>query len=307
MNSNNNLFSKIGHTVSILSKLFIAIEPMERIKTVTAYSKDLKVSRGTIQNSIKYLVDSEAIELESRGQLGTFLVKKDIIKLLQISGLNYIIGSMPLPYSKRYEGLSTAIIKSIEENLNLPMNMSYMRGSKNRMEMVLSGRYDFTITSKFAALDAIKDNDNLEIVKEFGPYSYLSRHVIMYTNENFRDIEDGMIAAVDKDSVDQEQLTLLATKDKKVDFIYTSYSQLTQNLLESKIDFAIWNGDELDDKHLNIKSKELNINDSINTIAVIVIDKRRIEMKKIIQDYIDIEYVKNIQKQVVENKIIPKY
>lgn len=307
MNSNNNLFSKIGHTVSILSKLFIAIEPMERIKTVTAYSKDLKVSRGTIQNSIKYLVDSEAIELESRGQLGTFLVKKDIIKLLQISGLNYIIGSMPLPYSKRYEGLSTAIIKSIEENLNLPMNMSYMRGSKNRMEMVLSGRYDFTITSKFAALDAIKDNDNLEIVKEFGPYSYLSRHVIMYTNENFRDIEDGMIAAVDKDSVDQEQLTLLATKDKKVDFIYTSYSQLTENLLESKIDFAIWNGDELDDKHLNIKSKELNINDSINTIAVIVIDKRRIEMKKIIQDYIDIEYVKNIQKQVVENKIIPKY
>lgn len=307
MNSNNNLFSKIGHTVSILSKLFIAIEPMERIKTVTAYSKDLKVSRGTIQNSIKYLVDNESIELESRGQLGTFLVKKDIIKLLQISGLNYIIGSMPLPYSKRYEGLSTAIIKSIEENLNLPMNMSYMRGSKNRMEMVLSGRYDFTITSKFAALDAIKDNDNLEIVKEFGPYSYLSRHVIMYTNENFRDIEDGMIAAIDKDSVDQEQLTLLATKDKKVDFIYTSYSQLTENLLESKIDFAIWNGDELDDKHLNIKSKELNINDSINTIAVIVIDKRRIEMKKIIQDYIDIEYVKNIQKQVVENKIIPKY
>ena len=30
-------------------------------------------------------------------------------------------------------------------------------------------------------------------------------------------------------------------------------------------------------------------------------------MKKIIQDYIDIEYVKNIQKQVVENEIIPKY
>ena len=222
MNSNNNLFSKIGHTVSILSKLFIAIEPIQRIKTVTAYSKDLKVSRGTIQNSIKYLVDNEAIELESRGQLGTFLVKKDIIKLLKISGLNYIIGSMPLPYSKRYEGLSTAIIKSIEKNLNLPINMSYMRGSKNRMEMVLSGRYDFTITSKFAALDAIKYNDNLEIVKEFGPYSYLSRHVIMYTNENFEYIEDGMIAALDKDSVDQEQLTLLATKDKKVDFIYTS-------------------------------------------------------------------------------------
>lgn len=307
MNSENKLLSKSGAATSILSRLFIEIEPMQRIKTVTEYSKELKVSRGTIQNSIKFLTENKAIKLESRGHLGTFLIEKDFIKLLQISGLNYIVGAMPLPYSKRYEGLSSAIIQSIENNLNIPINMSYMRGSKNRVEMVLSGRCDFAIMSKFAALEAIKDNHNLEIVKEFGEYSYLSGHVIMYVDKNFKSIEDGMVAAIDKDSLDQEKLTLLACKDKKIDYIYTTYSQLTTNLETSKIDFAIWNGDELKDKHTAIMTKELDLNDSINTNAVIVIDKRRLEIKKIIQDFIDIDYVKNIQKQVVENKLIPNY
>lgn len=307
MKPKSKLLSKSGATTSILSRLFILVEPFERIKTVTEYTKELKVSRGTIQNSIKYLVEIDAIQLESRGQLGTFLIKKDIKKLLKISGLDYMIGAMPLPYSKRYEGLSTAIIQSVENNLNIPINMSYMRGSKNRMEMVLSGRCDFAITSKFAALNSIKKNNNLEIIKEFGLYSYLSGHVIMYINENFTDIQDGMVAAIDKDSIDQENLTLSACEGKKIDFIYTTYSQFPENLESSKIDFAIWNGDELKNKHSKILTKDLDINDSINTIATIVIDKRRIEIKKIIQDFIDIEFVKNIQKQVMENTVIPKY
>lgn len=302
-----NLLSKVGSTTATLSRLFICLDPMDKIKTVTEFSKQLKVSRGTIQNSIRFLTDLDAIKLESRGHLGTYIIEKDVMKLLQISGLNYIIGAMPLPYSKRYEGLSTAIIQSIENNLDIPINMSYMRGSKNRIEMLLSGRYDFAITSKFAALDAINDNSELEIVKEFGLYSYLSGHVLMYIDKNFVEIEDGMVAAIDSDSVNQERLTMLACKEKKIDFIYTTYSQLTKNLETSKIDFAIWNGDELKNKHSNIMTKQLDVNDSINTIAVIIIDKKRIEIKKIIEDYIDVNFVKDIQKKVVENKIIPKY
>ena len=302
-----NLLSKVGSTTATLSRLFICLDPMDKIKTVTEFSKQLKVSRGTIQNSIRFLTDLDAIKRDSRVHLGIYFIEKDVMKLLQISGLNYIIGAMPLPYSKRYEGLSTAIIQSIENNLDIPINMSYMRGSKNRIEMLLSGRYDFAITSKFAALDAINDNSELEIVKEFGLYSYLSGHVLMYIDKNFVEIEDGMVAAIDSDSVDQERLTMLACKEKKIDFIYTTYSQLTKNLETSKIDFAIWNGDELKNKHSNIMTKQLDVNDSINTIAVIIIDKKRIEIKKIIEDYIDVNFVKDIQKKVVENKIIPKY
>lgn len=172
MNNKNNLLSKSGYATSELAKKFIYSDTNEKIKTVTEYSKEIGVSRGTIQNSIKYLIDNKLINLLSRGQLGTFIIEKDIIGLFKIAGINFIIGSMPLPYSKRYEGLSTAIIQSIENNIKIPINMTYMRGSKNRINMVLNGRYDFTITSKFAALRFIQDNPDLIIAKELKHQSF---------------------------------------------------------------------------------------------------------------------------------------
>ena len=42
MKTKSELLSKSGATTSILSKLFIYIEPMQRIKTVTEYSKELE-------------------------------------------------------------------------------------------------------------------------------------------------------------------------------------------------------------------------------------------------------------------------
>ncbi|MFM1564461.1 GntR family transcriptional regulator YhfZ [Helcococcus ovis] len=307
MNNKNNLLSKSGYATSELAKKFIYSDTNEKIKTVTEYSKEIGVSRGTIQNSIKYLIDNKLINLLSRGQLGTFIIEKDIIGLFKIAGINFIIGSMPLPYSKRYEGLSTAIIQSIENNIKIPINMTYMRGSKNRINMVLNGRYDFTITSKFAALRFIQDNPDLIIAKELKHQSFLSKHVLMFKNPNFKTIEDGMTAGIDSDSLDQETLTYLLCKDKNVNIKKISYNQLVENLESGKIDFAVWNGDELKDKYNQIITKDLDVDDSINTIAVIIVHKDNILIKKIIEDFIDIEFVEEIQNKVINNIIIPSY
>lgn len=307
MNNKNNLLSKSGYATSELAKKFIYSDTNEKIKTVTEYSKEIGVSRGTIQNSIKYLIDNKLINLLSRGQLGTFIIEKDIIGLFKIAGINFIIGSMPLPYSKRYEGLSTAIIQSIENNIKIPINMTYMRGSKNRINMVLNGRYDFTITSKFAALKFIQDNPDLIIAKELKHQSFLSKHVLMFKNPNFKTIEDEMTAGIDSDSLDQETLTYLLCKDKNVNIKKISYNQLVENLESGKIDFAVWNGDELKDKYNQIITKDLDVDDSINTIAVIIVHKDNILIKKIIEDFIDIEFIEEIQNKVINNIIIPSY
>ncbi|MFM1541473.1 GntR family transcriptional regulator YhfZ [Helcococcus ovis] len=307
MNNKNNLLSKSGYATSELAKKFIYSDTNEKIKTVTEYSKEIGVSRGTIQNSIKYLIDNKLINLLSRGQLGTFIIEKDIIGLFKIAGINFIIGSMPLPYSKRYEGLSTAIIQSIENNIKIPINMTYMRGSKNRINMVLNGRYDFTITSKFAALRFIQDNPDLIIAKELKHQSFLSKHVLMFKNPNFKTIEDEMTAGIDSDSLDQETLTYLLCKDKNVNIKKISYNQLVENLESGKIDFAVWNGDELKDKYNQIITKDLDVDDSINTIAVIIVHKDNILIKKIIEDFIDIEFIEEIQNKVINNIIIPSY
>ena len=307
MNMNTNLFSKNGYAITYLAKKFISYDVGDRILTITQYSKDLGLSRGTIQSSLKYLVDREAISLETRGHLGTFLKDRNLSKLLEISGVNFLIGTMPLPYSKRYEGLSTGISKSFERKINIPINMAYMRGAKKRIEMVENGRCDFAITSKYSALEAIKKYKNIEIVKELKPHSFLSKHVLLFRKGSLNQIKDGMKAGIDKSSIDQENLTKKFCYGKKINFINISYNQLIDKIISGEIDFSVWNGDEIKDKYRNIETKDIDINYDINTIAVILADKNRYEIRKILQDSIDPEFVENIQTQVLSNEIMPKY
>lgn len=102
----------------------------------------------------------------------------------------------------------------------------------------------------------------------------------MFRNPNFKTIEDEMTAGIDSDSLDQETLTYLLCKDKNVNIKKISYNQLVENLESGKIDFAVWNGDELKDKYNQIITKDLDVDDSINTIAVIIVHKDNILIKK---------------------------
>lgn len=66
------------------------------------------------------LQENGAIKLESKGHLGTFLIAKNTAILLAFAGITSIVGVMPLPYSKRYEGFATGLIVAMENQYNLP-------------------------------------------------------------------------------------------------------------------------------------------------------------------------------------------
>lgn len=269
------LNSKNSLTIKKLAKEFLSISENERIKTITEYSEIINVARGTIQNSLKVLIDDGAIEIQSKGHLGSFLIKKDFQKLLNFADIKFIAGVMPLPYSKRYEGLSTGILSEMESKLNIPVNMSYMRGARKRIEMVIDERYDFAITSKYAALEYIKENNDIEIIIEFGEHSFLSKHLLITLDKHFTEIKDGMRVGIDYASIDQSKLTLNAINGKNVKLIEINYNLLIQNLLDLKIDLAIWNGDEVQNKYENVYLKDINEYNDDNTIAVLLVKKDR--------------------------------
>lgn len=58
---------------------------------------------------------------------------------------------------------------------------------------------------------------------------------------------------------------------------------------------------------ISINYHIVDLKDNENTEAVIVVNKNRPEMKKLIDDLIDVETVLNIQKLVLEGKITPSY
>ena len=53
-----------------------------------------------------------------------------------------ILGIMPLPYSRTYEGFATAIYEQLSK---VHFNMAYARGAVGRIHLVEAGTYQFAV------------------------------------------------------------------------------------------------------------------------------------------------------------------
>ncbi|KYO67047.1 GntR family transcriptional regulator YhfZ [Thermovenabulum gondwanense] len=306
-----DLLTKNGIAVMMLAREMLSLKCGDRIETIGEYAKKFDLGRGTIQTALKYLEDNKAIQLEPRGHLGTYITDIDYKKLWEFAGLNIISGVMPLPYSRRYEGLATGLYKAFEKG-KIPFNMAYMRGSERRLEALLNGKYDFAIMSMLAAKLYIESGKNINIIIDFGPNTNVSTHRIIFSNTAKNSIEDGMKIAIDPTSIDQFILTYYECEGKDVEFIELPYNQIIPYIMEGKIDAAVWNYDEIVDRGLPIKSEPLKNKKSKkisedNTRAALVVKRDNWGIDKIINRIVDKEEVVKIQEQVLLNKLFPEY
>lgn len=300
------LFNKNSSTIIALSKLFLSMEIQDKVPTFEQLSKDLMVARGTIQNSIKILQDEKAIEILPRGRKGTFLVDKDIEKLIYYANIRNLLGAMSLPYSKIYEGLATGLISSLKNKYQIPVNMSYMRDATQRIDEMLDGRYDFVIISKLSAEYALKRNEPIKIVKDFGPKTYLSYHVIVFADASMDKIQDGMTVGLASNATSQNLWVKKICKDINVNYKEIDYNNVLAAVKRHEIDATVWNRDEINNTLFQLNLVPI-YSDEESTDAVLVVDANRKELVKIFEEIVDIETVTQIQKAVVEGKISPKY
>ncbi|GFN36767.1 GntR family transcriptional regulator YhfZ [Tepidimicrobium xylanilyticum] len=309
--SKRKLMSKNGEVAMLLAREFISYDVGDRIRTIRDYAEIFNTGRGTVQSAIKLLESEGAIRLESRGHLGTFILSVDFNRLWSIADFGVVMGVMPLPYSKRYEGLATGLYKAFEK-ANIPFSLAFMRGAEKRIQALDMGKYDFAITSKLAALHEKDKYEYIDVVHIFNEGSYVGEHIIIFRDNNINRIEDGMRIGIDPASPDQFLLTQYECEGKNVKYIETSYNQIVEKLKNKEIDAAVWNEDEIREKGLkfNIKKltnqKTLEVNKK-DTAAAMVINNENLEFKKIIKKYIDMNYIEEIQEEVLKGNIIPMY
>ena len=252
MDVQSKLMQKLGIAITSLAVEFLPLNKGDRIKTVAELSENYKTARGTIQSAIKFLKEQDAVTLDSRGHLGTFIKEIDYIKLLELTGIKSLVGVMPLPYSKRYEGLATGICKCLNDS-GVNTNLAFMRGSNHRLKALQDGRYDFAVTSRLTADFYLENKKNIQIVKTFGNFSYVNEHIIVvskYFNGNFT---KGTRVGIDLSSIDQSILTKTYFEDLDVEYVTLNYSQFITAIKENKIDAAIWNLDDIQDREDDIK------------------------------------------------------
>ena len=303
----DQLLSKNGTATMILSRELLKYAIGDRIPTITEFSKKMSLARGTVQNALKNLIGAKAIVVKPKGHLGSYLSDKNTATLMEYAGIGSLVGTMPLPYSKRYEGLASGIIISAEKQKIAEVNLAYMRGSKNRMSMVVNGRYHFAIVSRFAAKEYIENNGQLEIIMGFGPLSYLNKHVLMLHDETKDRVEDGMRIGVDDTSFDQKELTKIACGSRKVEYIPIEYTRTIEAIKNGEVDAMVMNIDEVLDKNVDIHYAAIEGYDIDNTEAVVLISKGREEIGFLLKEILDVDAVLQVQKEVMEGKLVPRY
>ena len=160
---------------------------------------------------------------------------------------------------------------------------------------------------KYRFESIMKKNDSVQIVKAFGRHSYLSEHVIVFHDAKCKAIENGMKIGIDNDSIDQKVLTEHACEGRQVEFVQVEYNQILEKIISGELDAAIWNEDEITDKHLHINYVSLPSDNIDDTEAVMVVNARRREMAGLLSELIDVQIVLDNQKLVLEGKITPSY
>jgi hypothetical protein len=308
MDSDVKLMQKSGRVTISIAKELLALNEGARIGTIKDYTEKFQVARGTVQGALKLLEKNRTIMLESRGHLGTFLTGIDYERLCEFADIGTIMGVMPLPYSKLYEGLATGLYRSMEEK-KISFGLAYMRGAKTRLKALEKGRYDFAIVSKLAALHAIKENMNIEIAMHFGKNSYVNDHVIVFGDSSKKAIEDGMKVGIDISSIDHYLLTLKQCSSKNIQTVELAYNQIISKLVNREIDAAVWNIDEIIEQKINIKYCPLDKNncEKDDTEAVLVVKRDNEFLTKLLKRFINEKQVISYQQQVVKGEIIPNY
>ena len=218
---------------------------------------------------------------------------------------------MPLPYSRRLEGLATGLSEAFGQ-AGVALSLVYMRGALSRLQNMTMEKFDFIIMSRFSFNNALQRELNIQEVLSLGIGSYVSQHIILLANDEKKEIEDGMRVGIDPSSIDQVLLAKKACRGKEVEYVEINYMNLMTALKSGQIDVTIWNADDFYASSNTFKAVPLDQTDEDvhlqeNTEAVIVTSLSNRFVLQIMRSIIDPELVSSIQKEVLDNQRLPVY
>jgi ABC-type amino acid transport substrate-binding protein len=304
------LVSRQGVAVIKLANLLLTHQPGDRMQPIQQYAGEFGIGVGTVQAALAYLQDIGAVTLDSRGHLGTFVREINYPLIWSLTGQNQIVGGMPLPYSRRYEGLATGLHEAFDQ-AGVALNLVYTRGSLNRLRALAKGKFDFVVLSRFAFSNAIEYGLTIEEVLDLGSESYVGQHIILLRDHDRDAIEDGARVGIDPSSIDQVLLAKEACHGKDVEFVRITYMNLMAAMQRGQIDATVWNQDDFYASSYPFKAVPLARQDlaqtRVNTEAVIAVEAGNQLVLRTLRSIIKPDLVCDIQKQVMENKLIPIY
>lgn len=300
------LFLKRRIIIAKMSQEFFMMNAGDKMPLIVDLEKKYQTSRGTIQNAINHLKDEDCIQIKTFGKNGSIISSINHKKLQNYFFNKSFMGILPLPYSTNYISIATGLYKSFE-NHPLTVTLTYNRGSISRFKMLDQGIFSFAVSSKGAALNAISEGYNIQIAKELGANSYAIEHVLVFKKGSPSTLFNGARVAIDRNSYDQRKLTEEFIKDKEVQLVEIGLNRFFYALSNDEVDFGIWDLVSVQSQKGKFDYVEINYAKSLFQEGVIVVNSKDDFAKLIIDKWVDIEYIKGIQKSVRDGDIVSIY
>ncbi|MGC5341944.1 GntR family transcriptional regulator YhfZ [Streptomyces sp. DT24] len=307
----DRLLTRNGLAARQLAVLLLNHEPDTRLPRVRDFAEELGCGNGTVQAALQLLEEAGAIGTTARGHLGTFLVHSDRAVLWRVAGLGTLLAAMPLPYSRRYEGLATGLRNAFEE-AGAPFAITFMRGAGTRTDALLEGKVDLVVLSRFAA-DRLIAEHPVELVAELGPATYVGAHGLLLRRG--ADVDSpGLRVAIDHASEDQRMLVERAFAGREdIEWLEASYMQLRDLFARDEVDATVWNLDEVQDR-IGFAVDVLPLGDEVtrelalrNSSAAIIGRTDGAKALAAVRDSLDLSLITSAQSEVLRGERVPSY
>ena len=302
------VLNKLGMTIESVARALCGVTRGTRIPTVSQLEEICSSSRGNIQKALASLKERGAISLEAHGQNGTLLTDIDYLAMARACGVSHITGAMPLPYTKRYEGLATALFTLLNTG-EIRSFITFQRGSEARIQTLLDGSINYCVMSRLAYEEYAKRGLGISAVLDCGPLSYVGRHVLL-TREGFAagDWHRARVG-IDQTSIDQSLLTECYFAGRGVTFVPVQYTHIVDMLYDGQLDAGIWNEDDHHVRVSDIPESELEGEAARqdNTHAVVVVRSNDALTYQLIVTLAQVNRVREIQQSVMNGEVPARY
>lgn len=299
-----------GRAARRLAELLLDQEVDTRLPRIRDWAGQLGCGNGTVQAALRLLEETGAVETVARGHLGTFLVRADRALLWRLAGLGTMLTAMPLPYSRRYEGLATGLRTAFEE-AGVPVALTFMRGAASRVQALVEGKVDLIVLSRLAA-DELTTQEPITLAADLGSATYVGSHGLLRR----RGVPPDAIrlrVAVDNASHDQRALAERAFAEREVTWVEVPYTQLPELLRRGEVDATVWNLDEVHERIGEVVDV-LPLGDEItrdlslrNSSAALAVRSSSGGALSAVRHRINLDTVTDVQRSVLRGERLPSY
>lgn len=304
-----HFYKKTGILTHYLARKFLASEIGDKCPTIAYCTETFHVSRGTVQDAMAFLESSGCITTEKMRKRGTILTGIDKKKLYQMSGIDTLTGTMPLPLTPDLQGLASGICISMEAS-PIPFAFTFVQGSSKRIKLLKNMTYDFTIVSQSTANRFLPSDPDLEIIMTLPDSIYSKKYKLYIRKDKSTCLRDGLTFASDPLCSDQTTLLQAMTNGFDVHHIDAPYSTQRALLLDNGCDgILLREHPELESSPLctSIPVPEILYNNTDFTIPVLLGNKNNWGINYLLQHFLDPEKISSVQSMVLNNEMRPRF